>query len=57
MATLIKSIITNPQYDTIMVKVCRSRINNDFNTGRIINHDYILVNEEVMFLSLLYKII
>ena len=57
MATPIKSIISNQQYDMIFARVSRSWINNDFNTGCIISRDYILVDEEVMILFLAYIII
>ena len=48
MTTPIKSIRPNQQYDMIIGRFCRS--NTDFNTGRVISHDYIIVDEEVMII-------
>ena len=47
MATPIKLLRSHQQYEVIVARISRGWTNNDFTTGRVISHDYILVDEEV----------
>lgn len=47
MATPIKGIRPNQQYDMVVARFSISWVNKDFISGRTISHDYILVDEEV----------
>ena len=50
MTTPIKSIRPNQQYDIVIGRFCRSWTNTDFNTGRVISHVYVIVDEEVIII-------
>ena len=47
MATPIQSLKAHQFYEYIIIRHCKDWPDNHYRTGRLISHDYLLVDEEV----------